>query len=521
MKTHISRNAATARRPGRPILAAMGTAGWAQAEAARARTRTVLRAPPDWRAPATTILPTSTTTHRAPIAAPSGQSLTRPAKLEIGAVDDPLEHEADRIADEVMHMPATELAPTSAPVQINRKCTACEEEEKLQKKSTETADAGASGTLDSVHEVLRSSGEPLDDATRAFMEPRFGRDFGDVRVHTGATASTSARAIGAAAYTVDRNIVFAPGYFAPATTAGRRLIAHELTHTVQQGGQALSVGRTPLPIQTDARGTLRMVGECESKSFRKCGGSCVPASGGTGFCQWSGIKYGCVCIPRDQPMLRGPGPEIVPALLTAYMLAKMYQMATTAAPAGALIGGGTMAIPTTTAAGGATATAGAATGGAAATEATVIAGGGAGAVVAVALPVIAMVGVFMALGAGYAEARAAVRNESTMSGFSQGFVMGLLGWEWRHAVDRFGVRSATPTPFDEALGYIKANAYNGGMRAGFEAASKLSPDMKKAYLREIRKLAGPRGTTNWSRLDQISYVIELGAVARVHFLRPE
>jgi hypothetical protein len=151
----------------------------------------------------------------------------------------------------------------------------------------------------------------------------------------------------------------------------------------------------------------------------------------------------------------------------------------------------------------------------------VIAGGGAGAVVAVALPVIAMVGVFMALGAGYAEARAAVRNESTMSGFSQGFVMGLLGWEWRHAVDRFGVRSATPTPFDEALGYIKANAYNGGMRAGFEAASKLSPDMKKAYLREIRKLAGPRGTTNWSRLDQISYVIELGAVARVHFLRPE
>ena len=63
MKTHISRNAATARRPGRPILAAMGTAGWAQAEAARARIRTVLRAPPDWRATATTSVPTSTTKH--------------------------------------------------------------------------------------------------------------------------------------------------------------------------------------------------------------------------------------------------------------------------------------------------------------------------------------------------------------------------------------------------------------------------------------------------------------------------
>jgi hypothetical protein len=224
-------------------------------------------------------------------------------------------------------------------------------------------------------------------------------------------------------------------------------------------------------------------------------------------------------------MSRGPGPEIIPPLLTAYMLAKMYQMATTAAPAGALVGGGTMAIPTTTtAAGGTTAAAGAATGGAAAGEATAagaIAGGGAGAVVAVALPVIAMVGVFVALGAGYAEARAAARNESTMSGFSQGFVMGLLGWQWHQARDRFGVWSATPTPADEAIGYIKANAYNGGLRAGFEAGSKLSPDIKKAYLHEIRKLAGRRGTTSWSRLDQISYVIDLAAVARVHFLRPE
>ena len=328
-------------------------------------------------------------------------------------------------------------------------------------------------------------------------------------MHTGATASTSARAIGAAAYTVDRNIVFAPGYFAPATTAGRRLIAHELTHTVQQGGQALSVGRTPLPIQTDARGTLRMVGECESKSFRKCGGSCVPASGGTGFCQWSGIKYGCVCIPRDQPMLRGPGPDNRPRATDGIYVGQDVPDGHNRRPGGCVDRRRNHgAIPTTTAAGGATATAGAATGGAAATEATVIAGGGAGAVVAVALPVIAMVGVFMALGAGYAEARAAVRNESTMSGFSQGFVMGLLGWEWRHAVDRFGVRSSQRLPpSTEALSYIKANAYNGGMRAGFEAASKLSPDMKKAYLREVPKLAGPRGTTNWnpSRPDLICH----------------
>ena len=71
MKTRIPRDVATARRPGRPIPAAMGTAGWAQAEADRARIRSVLRAPPDWKAPATTSVPASTTQHGAPIAAPA------------------------------------------------------------------------------------------------------------------------------------------------------------------------------------------------------------------------------------------------------------------------------------------------------------------------------------------------------------------------------------------------------------------------------------------------------------------
>ena len=71
MKTRIPRDVATARRPGRPIPAAMGTAGWVQAEADRARIRSVLRAPPDWKAPATTSVPASTTQHGAPIAAPA------------------------------------------------------------------------------------------------------------------------------------------------------------------------------------------------------------------------------------------------------------------------------------------------------------------------------------------------------------------------------------------------------------------------------------------------------------------
>jgi len=87
-----------------------------------------------------------------------------------------------------------------------------------------------------VSEVLSSPGQPLDSSARAFMQPRFGRDFGDVRVHTGPKASDSARAVNALAYTVGPNIVFAAGQYNPATQEGRRLLAHELAHTVQQAG---------------------------------------------------------------------------------------------------------------------------------------------------------------------------------------------------------------------------------------------------------------------------------------------
>jgi Domain of unknown function (DUF4157) len=86
-----------------------------------------------------------------------------------------------------------------------------------------------------VHDVLRSSGRPLDVGTRAFMEPRFGHDFSGVRVHTDAKAAQSARAVNAVAYTVGKDVVFGAGQYAPGTSEGRRLIAHELTHTIQQG----------------------------------------------------------------------------------------------------------------------------------------------------------------------------------------------------------------------------------------------------------------------------------------------
>ena len=85
-----------------------------------------------------------------------------------------------------------------------------------------------------VHEVLHSSGEPLEAASRALFEPRFGHDFSQVRVHTDAKAAESARATNSLAYTVGNQIVFGEGRYAPRTAAGQRLMAHELTHVLQQ-----------------------------------------------------------------------------------------------------------------------------------------------------------------------------------------------------------------------------------------------------------------------------------------------
>lgn len=85
-----------------------------------------------------------------------------------------------------------------------------------------------------VREVLDTPGHPLNPATRRFMESRFAYDFSRVRVHTDDKAAKSARAVGAAAYTVGRDIAFAAGQYAPETSSGRRLLAHELTHVMQQ-----------------------------------------------------------------------------------------------------------------------------------------------------------------------------------------------------------------------------------------------------------------------------------------------
>jgi hypothetical protein len=177
------------------------------------------------------------------------------AKLKVGAVNDPLEHEADRVADEVMRTPDAEVSVATGPPQISRKCAACEEEEKLQRRPAGPEGASVEAP-DMVHQVLRSTGQPLDRATRAYFEPRFGRDFSEVRVHVGDSAEQSAEEVSANAYTSGHNIVFGAGRFAPGTHEGRHLIAHELTHVVQQKSshpQACIQAdpKSPPPVQPD------------------------------------------------------------------------------------------------------------------------------------------------------------------------------------------------------------------------------------------------------------------------------
>lgn len=154
------------------------------------------------------------------------------AELPIGPASDHYEREADMISAHVMGM----REPPAARVQ--RKPAQTGDQAQLAPELVQRTDTSAAPALapPSVHEVLRSPGKPLDAATRDFMEPRFGHDFSTVRIHTDRRATDSARAVGARGYTVGSHIVFASENYSPATTQGRSLLAHELTHVVQQTG---------------------------------------------------------------------------------------------------------------------------------------------------------------------------------------------------------------------------------------------------------------------------------------------
>ena len=206
-------------------------------------------------------------------------------KLKVNEPGDMYEQEADAMAEKVMRMPdpATEEAflPTAGIGHVQRTCAVCDEEEKLQRKEQEEEQVqlGPANSImrkcsaceneeqelhrketgsalpavsPSVEQTLQSPGKPLDVGARSFMEQKFGHDFSDVQIHNDSLAHQSSSDINALAYTHQNHIAFAAGQYQPASNAGKQLLAHELTHVVQQQKKVQTQGL----IQTQRTGTL-------------------------------------------------------------------------------------------------------------------------------------------------------------------------------------------------------------------------------------------------------------------------
>ena len=159
-------------------------------------------------------------------------------KLAVGEANDPLEHEADAVADRVLSSTGTAGSVSGAANEsgLKRKCSACEEEDAmLRPMANGKAQVSARTAPPIVREVLRSAGQPLSAASQKYFAPRFGRDLSQVRIHDDLSAGRSAQAVNALAYTVGQDIAFAPGQYSPDTSSGRRLLAHELAHVMQNG----------------------------------------------------------------------------------------------------------------------------------------------------------------------------------------------------------------------------------------------------------------------------------------------
>src|SRR5205085_10228048 len=155
---------------------------------------------------------------------------------------DACEQEAEHVAEQMSRLPGANLQLERLPVSVGR----------------------LSPVPPIVQEVLSAPGQPLDPATRKFMEPRLGYDLSPIRLHVNAKAAQSARALNALAYTVGRDVVFGNAQYAPETAAGQRLMAHELTHVVQQSRSAPLIQRQKTP---DAGAT----GSDKTDAFKQAG----------------------------------------------------------------------------------------------------------------------------------------------------------------------------------------------------------------------------------------------------------
>jgi hypothetical protein len=176
-------------------------------------------------------------------------------KLKIGEPGDKYEQEADRIADEVMRMPEPSIQRQIKPEEeeemvytktiasqitplVKRQADFLEEEEEeiLQPKHSSSQVTIAIPAIEvGIQSLRQNSGQPLSADLRAFMEPRFGRNFSNIRIHTGSQAEQLSRSLNAGAFTIGNDIILRTRQFNPESNSGKKLLAHELTHTIQQG----------------------------------------------------------------------------------------------------------------------------------------------------------------------------------------------------------------------------------------------------------------------------------------------
>jgi hypothetical protein len=240
-------------------------------------------------------------------------SASIPPRLTLSAPGDACEQEADRISEQVMQAPEPQLQRACS---CGGGCPDCQTEQNkpLRMQRSSVSHGGRIAAPPIVQDVLAASGHPLDATTQGLMEHRFGYDLSQVRVHSDASAELSARSVSAHAYTVGHHIVFGAGQFAPGTAQGQRLIAHELTHVVQQS-------RSPLPLtaairpglvqrqKDDAKPTVRAKVEEAMKNLKtKFGLAEVTEENGA---MWSVSELAKVDAAfsrvgkEDQPLLKG------------------------------------------------------------------------------------------------------------------------------------------------------------------------------------------------------------------------
>ena len=192
---------------------------------------------------------------------------TKSLSLPVSRPDDAAEVEADRAADLIMRMSSPDAPPfRDADAEVRRKAerpgaSARRADHRDRPRATGSQTAADSGG------IFHSAGKPLDAEARSFFEPRFGHDFGHVRIHHDAQTASFAEGIEARAFTVGSNIGFAPGQFQPSTAEGKRLLAHELTHVFQQ--QALpALGKKIQRDDAPAPGTAAAAPRLEFQAAR-------------------------------------------------------------------------------------------------------------------------------------------------------------------------------------------------------------------------------------------------------------